>query len=212
MNLIDISCPAGGLTEQDRQWLAAEIVSGLVGSDEIGEAGVPEDTMRRARRMTHVGFRELTDWTTGDGPWQPGSAPPLWVTATVPEEWREELSRHLFGWVRRAVKRLDQRHGWQRDGGSLWINLVGIADGSIGLNGKPTTADDVVLFMTEEFRSRLDAGLKLPEGIVVDPICGMQVRLGPRAITLEQGDEVVGFCAKSCRDAYARRHAIPIPD
>lgn len=175
MFLIEIACPRGALTADDREELAADVCRVLVGAEE----GVAEETMRRARAMTHVGFRELDGWTTGDGPWRPGSVPPLWVTLTVPEAWRTEMSRTTIGMVRRAVRRLDRSYGWQRPEGHLWINVVGIADGSIGMDGKPGTADEVVGRMTAEYRARTDAaGADLPEGATVDPMCGMRVRLG----------------------------------
>lgn len=211
MNLIEIKHPAGSLTQQDRQTVAADITAGLVG-DGVAADGVAEETMRRARATTHVGFAELADWRTGDGIWHPGqSAAPLWLTVTVPGQWQQEIARPLIGLIRRAVRRLDERRGWQRGGGELWINITGIADGSIGLNGKPMTADGVLEYMTEEFRARPDDGPELPEGVVVDPMCGMQVRLGPRAITLDRGDSVHGFCAESCRGAYARAHGLEVP-
>lgn len=205
MNLIEITGPRGGLTEADRAELAETIVSGLLTT---GDEDVPEETMRRARAMTHLGFRELDHWTTGDGPWRPPAPPPLWLTITVPESWRDEMARHVIGWIRRAVRQLDQRHGWQRDPASLRINLTGIGDGSIGLGGRPSTADEVLDHLTEEFRANLDHGREIPEGRVVDPVCGMLVRLGPRAITLDHDGATLGFCAENCRDAYARRHAL----
>ncbi|GAB3754137.1 hypothetical protein [Microlunatus parietis] len=61
MNLIEIIGPRGGLTEVDRTELAETIVAGLLTT---GDEDVPEGTMRRARAMTHLGFRELDDWTT----------------------------------------------------------------------------------------------------------------------------------------------------
>lgn len=212
MNLIEIAHPAGALGADDHAALAKEITDGLVGDGVTAEEEVPEATLRRARRMTHVGFRELADWHTGDGPWDPATAPPLWVTMSVPEAWRDEMARHVIGWLRRAVRRLDHEHGWERPGGDLWINLVGVADGSIGLNGKPATSDDVLAYLTEEFRAAYDAGeIELPEGVVIDPMCGMQVKLGPRAITLEHDGETVGFCAEACRAGYARKEGLPVP-
>lgn len=210
MNLIEIRCPVGALDADDRAAFAGDITVGLVG-DQMAD-DVPEETLGRARAMTHVGFRELDGWTTGEGPWQVGTTPPLWITMTVPDQWRDEMARHVIGWLRRAVRRLDARHGWQRSVGDLWINLTGVADGSIGLDGKPATADDVVAVMSEEFRARVDAGeIDLPDGVVIDPMCGMKVKLGRGAITLEHGGTTMGFCAWSCRAAYARREGIPVP-
>ncbi|MDT0377440.1 hypothetical protein RM572_01450 [Streptomyces sp. DSM 42041] len=212
MNLIEISHPAGALGEEDRALLAGEIIAGLVGDGATAGADAPEATLRRARTMTHVGFRELAAWHTGDGPWDPAAAPPLWITMSVPEAWREETSRAFIGRIRRAVRRLDAVRGRARTGGDLWINIVGIADGSIGLNGTSMTADDVVGYMTEEFRTSYTAGdPDVPEGVVVDPMCGMRVTLGKRAVTLEQGGDTLGFCAEACRAAYARREGLPVP-
>lgn len=162
--LIEIACPRDALTEDDRRALGSDVCQVLVGA----EKGVAEETMRRARAMTHVGFRELDTWTTGDGRWAAGQVPPLWITLTVPEAWRAEMSRTVIGAVRRGVRRLDRMHGWQRPEGDLWVNVVGIDDGSIGMDGKPATSDEVVGHMTAEFRARTDArgavGSDLPEG------------------------------------------------
>lgn len=208
MFLIEIACPRDALTDDDRGTLASDVCEVLVGADE----GVAEQTMRRARAMTHVGFRELDSWTTGDGPWSPGEVPPMWVTLTVPEAWRAEMSRTAIGAVRRGVRRLDRLHEWRRADGDLWVNVVGIADGSIGMDGKPRTADEVVGHMTAEFRAQNDAqGADLPEGVVIDPMCGMHVRLRPDALTLEHDGRTVGFCASACRAAYAREHGLPVP-
>lgn len=211
MFLIEIACPRGALTDDDRSALAGEVCQVLVGAEE----GVAEETMRRARAMTHVGFRELDGWTTGDGPWTPGNAPPLWVTLTVPEAWRAEMSRTAMGAVRRGVRRLDRLHAWQRTEGDLWVNLVGITDGSIGMDGKSCTADEVVGQMTAEYRTQNDAaaaaGADLPEGVVIDPMCGMHVRLRPGALTLNHEGQTMGFCASACRAAYASEHGLPVP-
>lgn len=204
MNLVEIRCPRGSLDDADQAALAGDITAGFVG-DHIADE-IPDETLSRARAMTHIGFGALDAWTSGDGPWQPGDTPPLWITVTVPELWRDETSRHVIGWIRRAVRRLDSRHHWERSIGELWINVVGIADGSIGLDGKPASADDVVALMTEEFRARFDAGeVDLPADVVIDPMCGMKVKLRPGAITLEHAGSTLGFCARNCRDAYARR-------
>ena len=64
--------------------------------------------------------------------------------------------------------------------------------------------------MTEEFRARHRVGeVDLPAGVVIDPVCGMQVTLGRGAITLQHDGETIGFCAASCRRAYAKEHGVP---
>lgn len=42
------------------------------------------------------------------------------------------------------------------------------------------------------------------------PICGMRVRLGPDAITLEHEGQTLGFCATGCLAAYARNHHLSL--
>jgi hypothetical protein len=210
MNLVEIAYPTGALTPDDRALVAAHVIEGLVGEG-AHEGTVPEETMAGARATTHVGFRDLATWTTGDGPWDPSTPPPVWITMTVPEAWREEAAPHLIGRLRSAVRRLDNEHGWRRPRGFLWINIVGIADGSIGIDGKPASAAAVIDFITAEFRAKLEAGTAdVPDGVTIDPICQMHVKLGPDAITLEHDGQVVGFCATACRAAYAREHGIDL--
>lgn len=87
---------------------------------------------------------------------------------------------------------------------------MGVADGSIGLNGAATDAIGVVNYMTEGYRAAQPAAPTLPDGVVLDPICGMRVRLGPRAITLPHGENVLGFCSSGCRAAYADEHQLEV--
>jgi YHS domain-containing protein len=200
MFLIEITGPAGALDEPERAEIAGRICSDLL--DAAGSA--PAETMRRSRRMTHVLFHEAHGWTTGDGPLPPDAPPPFLVTITAPEAWREELSRTAIAVVRNALHAYDRKRGLSRAGGDVWINVLGVADGSIGLNGKPTTATGVVAYMTEEFRAseQAEPAEGLTEGVLIDPVCGMRVRLGPDAITLDRDGTTLGFCATGCRDVY----------
>lgn len=207
MNLVRITCPRGAMTENERARMAASITSGTVGETDMA----PEETMKRARRMTHIAFLELDGWTTGDGPVAQDAPPPFVVTVTVPEAWRSEVSRQFTGVIRAAIRRYDAGRGYSRDGGDVWINTVGILDGSIGLNGTASTADDVLAYMTEEFRAREPESVDVPDDVVIDPICGMHVRLVPKAITLDHDGQVIGFCSLGCRAAYARQHGLEIP-
>ncbi|WP_121254087.1 hypothetical protein [Nocardioides ferulae] len=210
MNLVEIATPAGALDVGRRRALVARLVTAFLGGPEES-AAVPEATLRRARSMAHLGFRELEDWSTGHGPWSAQSTPPLWITVTVPESWRQEAGSQLISLIGRAVRAWDADQGWERPGHDLWVNVVGVHDGCLGLAGRPATSDDVLAYMTEEHRAHPDPSGPLPEGVVVDPMCGMQVRLGPRAITLDHGGTTHGFCARACRDAYARQHGLPVP-
>jgi YHS domain-containing protein len=207
MNLIEIIAPAGAYDADDRAAIAADVTGGL-----LGGGSAPEATLKRARVMTHVWFREGHGWTTGDGPYDGTSAPPVVATVTVPEAWRAEVSRYIGGVVRTALRRRDERHGRTRAGGDLWVNVTGIADGSIGLDGRAGTAGDVLDWMTAEYRAGATAPpADLPDGVVVDPVCGMHVRLRPGAITLDHDGRTLGFCSEGCRRHHALAHGIELP-
>ncbi|GEM32478.1 hypothetical protein NN3_34850 [Nocardia neocaledoniensis NBRC 108232] len=206
MFLIEISHPAGTYTADDHATIAAAIVKAMTSTDDA-----PEATMRRARRMTHVAFRELRDWHTGDGPVGASAAPPVLATITLPEDWCDESGAHMMGTVRAAVRRVDRAHGWTRDGGDLWVNVVGVPNGRIGLDGKLTDGDGVMAYLTADFQAQLATGeYTVPEGKLLDPICGMTVTVGPHAITLDHAGETVGFCSRGCRNAYATQHDLAV--
>ncbi|GAA1719518.1 hypothetical protein [Brachybacterium phenoliresistens] len=205
MILIEISCPAGHFSEADRSRIVEHIWTIALSDDHA-----PAETMRRARQMAHLGFRELTDWHTGDGPVDSKVAPPVIASVSVPQAWQDETARHMIGVIKAAVRRVDNEHGWSRAPGSLWVLINGIVDGSIGMDGKSSTADEVLQAMVADYQEAVKEGRSepVPDGMLVDPMCGMLVRPGPRAITLEHDGETIGFCAVACRDAYRAQHAL----
>lgn len=207
MFLIDIACPAGSVDAAAQERIARDIPRRMM----MIEGAAPFETLERARRMLHVAFHEAATWCTGDGPLEDGQPPPFVVTVTVPEAWVQEFSPHGISAIRSAFDAFDTEHGFVRQGGDVWVNVVGVADGSIGLNGTATDAIGVVNYMTEGYRAAQPAAQALPEGVVLDPICGMRVRLGPRAVTLQHGENVLGFCSSGCRAAYADEHRLGVP-
>ncbi|PRY01930.1 YHS domain-containing protein [Allonocardiopsis opalescens] len=209
MILIEIAHPAGALREEDRRLVAERLVGAFLTGDS-GPGSAPEATLRRAATMTHVAFRELYGWHRGDGPPDPGAAPPVIASVTVPEAWREDVAPYAIGVLRSAVRQVDTARAWERRGGDLWVTVRGVPDGSIGLDGRPATADGVLAHMTEEFRAAQAAGTAPPppDGTLLDPVCGMYVRPGKGSITLDHDGETVGFCSRGCRDSYAREHGL----
>lgn len=206
MQLIEITYPENSLDADTRAAIAHQVASGLIGG---ADGRAPQSTMQRARAMTHVVFHPAQNWTTGDGPLRSDQPTPFLVTVTVPDAWRNELSAHAIGLIRSVLEQHSPPGDRTRHGGDIWINVIGVRDGSIGLNGNASTAEDVLMYMTEEHR-RNPTVVDLPEGVVADPICGMQVQLGPDALTLEHDGTVVGFCSKGCRATYARQHGIRV--
>ncbi|WP_181698962.1 hypothetical protein [Nocardia sp. GTS18] len=204
MILIEIASPAGRFDEADRQSIAEHIWSVVLSSDHA-----PAETMYRARQMAHLGFRDLSYWHTGDGPASPDVAPPVVASVTVPKEWQDETARHMIGVIKAAIRQVDNAHGRRREPGTMWVLVNGVADGSIGMDGKASTAADVLHALTADYQAAVKAGrgMPVPEGRLVDPICGMLVRHGAGAITVEDNGEIIGFCAPGCRDAYLAQQA-----
>jgi YHS domain-containing protein len=206
--LVEVVVPQGRLDDGDRDRLATDITGGL-----LKASGAPEATMSRARAVTHVWFHETCSWHTGNGPVPGDGPPPVVANVSAPEAWREEMSPVVIGVIRAALGRLDARHGWTRAGGDVWVNLRGVADGSIGLDGRPATAADVVEYVTEEYRASGESAsaADLPAGMLLDPVCGMRVRAGATALVLDHEGRVHGFCSRGCREVYAAEHGLEIP-
>ena len=202
MFLFEIAHPAGAFDDADRELFGSSVTDTLTAP---GHA--PEETMRRAALATHLAFHELTGWRTGNGPYRRGDPPPLIVTVTTPQAWiADEGARFYIGTVRAAVNRLDAAHGWKRDPGSLWVRINGVPDGSIGCDGKQATADDVLDFLTADYRAAVVNGdaRKIPAGKLLDPTCGMLVPDVAASMPIEHDGVRVGFCAKGCSDSYIR--------
>ncbi|MBE3001338.1 YHS domain-containing protein [Nocardiopsis sp. HNM0947] len=203
MLLMEIAHPTGSLDNCDRDQLSGAFLDLF-----LGAPGYTEEILRRVRPTTHIAFRELQGWRSGDGPPREGTAPPMLVTVTLPQAWQEESAAFLIGLVRTAVRRLDDDRGWVRPRGSLWIKVEGVPDGSIGLDGRPATASDVLAFLTEETRAARENGTAapVPEGRLPDPVCGMTVADGKGALVVEYRGERLGFCSRVCRDTYVGEH------
>lgn len=199
MNLIEITCPAAALDENQRRAIAETILTNF-----LVEPDAPPEAIERAGRATHVWFQDAQTWTTGSGRYEAGATVPFVVTITVPEAWREELTRHAMGAVRAALAR--HVAGGVLADETTWINVVGVHEGSIGMNGRPTTSTDIVRHLTQD--ARPPEATDLPDGVVIDPVCGMRVHLGPHTVTLEHDGRILGFCATGCRNVYAADHGL----
>lgn len=204
MNLIEITYPHDTLDETRRRAIADAILANY-----LIEPEAPLEAIERAGRATHVWFREVHTWTTGAGPVRQEGPSPLVVTITVPEVWREELSRHAISAVRAALLRHAPGIGLHEQA-AVWINVVGVHDGSIGMNGKRASSTDIVRFLTHGITPPDATGL--PEGLLIDPVCGMQVRLGKNTITIDHDGKTLAFCATGCRKVYAEDHNITLTE
>jgi xanthine dehydrogenase accessory factor len=56
-------------------------------------------------------------------------------------------------------------------------------------------------------RRDLDPVRPAARAVATDPVCGMEVAIGPAAIQLELDGERRYFCCAGCRDRFAAEHA-----
>ncbi|NNC13948.1 hypothetical protein HII28_18965 [Planctomonas sp. JC2975] len=200
MNLFEIQYPQGALDERDREAIAEAILENL-----LVEPDAPPAALERAGGITQVYFVPVQTWRTGVDA-RPAAQPwPLVVNVTVPEVWLDDLSRRTIGAVRAAIA----SRAPQVDLGAepkVWINVFGVAEGSIGMGGRPSSSTDIVRYLTEEVV--VPGEQSLGDGVYVDPVCGMHVRVGDGAVTLDDHDTLVAFCATGCRDVYAEDHGL----
>lgn len=201
MNLIEVTYPEGTLDEIQRQAIADAIIASL-----LVEPDAPQQAIERAGRATHIWFHAAQTWTTGAAPNATAHRHTFVVTITVPEAWRDELSQHAIGAVRTALARHVPTAFYED--AAVWINLVGVHEGSIGMNGRPSISTDIVRYLTQGIEP--PNATELPDGVVIDPVCGMSVHIGPNTLTLIQDGQTIGFCAGGCRSVYAQDHGIPI--
>jgi YHS domain-containing protein len=202
MNLIEITYPEGTLDDTQRQAIARDAMSAL-----LVEPDAPPQAVERAGHLTHVWFHPALTWTTRPERGQDNTSTPFVVTITVPEAWREELAPRAIAAVRTALTRHITATA-QNNSGAIWTNVIGVHDGSIGMNGKPSTSTDIVRYLTRDVQP--PNAKDLADGEVIDPVCGMRVYLGPHAHTLTHNGQTIGFCASGCRAVYAEDHNIPI--
>ncbi|MFG2789772.1 hypothetical protein [Streptomyces sp. NPDC048419] len=99
-----------------------------------------------------------------------------------------------------------------RDQPHALIHVVGVAEGSLGMYGRPMGSLDLIRHMTAPHRDALAhlATDDLPPGTVIDPVCGMTVDLGTTDLTLEVDGTVHGFCNGQCRRIFADEHGISL--
>ncbi|MET9913011.1 hypothetical protein ABZZ74_40640 [Streptomyces sp. NPDC006476] len=99
-----------------------------------------------------------------------------------------------------------------RDQPHAVVQVVGNAEGGLGLCGRPMGSLDPSHHMTAPHRetiARLPTD-ELPSGTVIDPVCGMTVDLNTTALTLEVDGTLHGFCNSQCRRIFTNEHGAPL--
>ncbi|MEV0297163.1 ATPase [Nocardia sp. NPDC050710] len=163
--------------------------------------------LAKARELTHVLVRTADVWATG-GPDLQG-APRYLVRLTVPGSWsnNSEFGPHVIPLITNAIAAIELDPDRLTRMPHCAIQIVGLRDHAIGLQGRTMTSTELTKLMTEDFRST-DLHPEAPEGSVIDPICGMAVELATARFTLTHEGIDYAFCAPVCRKVFAEEHAI----
>jgi YHS domain-containing protein len=213
MILIELFAPAGVLDQAQREEAGRRLIDALMGTGDTHAEAV----MDSARALTQVLVHEPAAWITGDRhPADPADPPRYLVRVSAPAAWRKEMSGHAVDRLTQALAETEAAAG--RDPGRLrdqphaLVHVVGIAEGSLGMYGRPMGSLDLIRHMTAPHRDALAhlATDDLPPGTVIDPVCGMTVDLGATDLTLEVDGTVHGFCNGQCRRIFADEHGISL--
>lgn len=213
MILIELFAPAGVLDQAQREEAGRRLVDALMGTEDAHAEAV----MDSARALTQVLVHEPAAWITGDRDPADAADPPRYlVRVSAPAAWRKEMSGHAVERLTRALAETEAAAGRDpdrlRDQPHALVHVVGIAEGSLGLYGRPMGSLDLIRHMTAPHRDAVAhlATDDLPPGTVIDPVCGMTVDLAATDLTLEVDGTVHGFCNGQCRRIFADEHGISL--
>ncbi|MFI6564975.1 hypothetical protein [Streptomyces sp. NPDC050534] len=213
MILIELFAPAGVLDQAQREEAGKRLIDALMATGDTHAEAV----MDSARALTQVLVHEPAAWITGDRPRTDPADPPRYlIRVTAPAAWRKDMSGHAIDRLTQALANTEAAAG--RDPGRLrdqphaLVQVVGIAEGSLGMYGRPMGSLDLIRHMTAPHRDAVAhlATDGLPPGTVIDPVCGMTVDLGATDLTLEVDGTVHGFCNGQCQRIFADEHGIPL--
>lgn len=209
MTLFEIFVPRGVLTQDARRRLGERMVTEVLNTN-----GAPADLIDRARGLAHVIIHEPETWSVAGRPVS-ATDPRYVVRVTLPGGHLTGNTRaELVSRITMVVAAFDATPERVYAEPRVWVQIHEVPDGNLGAFGRIVpTADVIKMVVTPDWTPtdhgpQADAGTRPNE--VIDPICGMTVELNEHAITLEHDGIVYGFCATSCRDIFARQHALAV--
>jgi YHS domain-containing protein len=128
---------------------------------------------------------------------------------TVPGSWLgNEFGDHVIPVVTDAIASFEDDPGRLRREPHCVVQLVGLREHAVGTLGHATTSTEITRLMTENYRGSGE-DRDVPEGSVIDPVCGMIVELAAAKFTLTHEGTTYGFCAPSCRKVFAEDRGVP---
>ncbi|MGP3776182.1 hypothetical protein ACTWJ8_35675 [Streptomyces sp. SDT5-1] len=136
------------------------------------------------------------------------------MRVTVPASWRKELSAHAVPLITEALMETEREAGRDperlRSAPHAVVLVDGVAEGGIGLLGRPMGSLDLTEFISRPYRDAASGvpAATAPDGRFLDPVCGMTVERDDSALTLVHDGVLYGFCHGLCRRSFADEHGI----
>lgn len=212
MMFTEVLVPAGVFDRRQRTQLAQRLtVEGLYGSAEDATAEserADPGVLAFLETITHVMVREVDVWVAA-GEILDAMAPPRYVVRVyVPGPWRKDLSEQLVLRITRALAEFDPDPDRLAREPVAEVHVLGVPEGGYGAYGR-VLGQSALAGLISDARQGID---DVPDGMAVDPVCGMTVRLDrPDAVTAEVDGTRYGFCCSHCRGEFLSRQAAHQP-
>ncbi len=202
MVLIELYTPEGSLNQEQRRQLAERMVHEMTTGEDA-----PEAVLEAARAFFQVVVHEPETWVVDGRAVSPAEPPRYIVRVTVPAAWRKEMSEHVIALITRLIAEADANPQRLYEEPHVWVQIVGILEGSYGLFGKVMRSTDIVEEMVKPMaEAGADALLRdPPPGMAIDPVCGMTVPIGETASTWVYEGTTYAFCSTGCRTVFKQR-------
>ncbi|GAB3443037.1 hypothetical protein GCM10027570_10760 [Streptomonospora sediminis] len=212
MLFIEVFAPQGALGAEGRGLLAKRLVE-LDDGVEHGEAH-PESVVENSRAYTQVVVHEPPTWAAGDRTVGADWPQRYVVRVRIPSPWVKEVAEEFIKRYHRIVARTVRESRGADTEPQIWVEVHGVREGSLGLDGQPMGSEAITRLFTGAWRESVDGSGPVPgpePGTVHCPVCSMVVRLDESAITLDHGGDVYAYCAKHCRRAHAEELGVAVP-
>ncbi|KAB8182538.1 YHS domain-containing protein [Microbispora catharanthi] len=195
MLFVELLVPKGMFDEWERRVLAGRLtarrlLSPVDGTTPAADPGV----MDLFDSLSHVVVREEEVWIAG-GNLLDGSQDPWYVVNVIVGLWGKEMSEHL---ISRITAELAEAEG--RPEPRVVVNVISLPEGGYGLRGRVRRSSDFLALIEE---AKTGSAAHVPDGMVVDPVCGATVPL-EEAVILERDGQTYGFCCPHCRGHFVR--------
>lgn len=210
MILVEVLTGGATLSAGQQEQVAAAITTGMLGIDGGLDRLNPEArrSVEGALSLTAVTFTQPPLWMAG-GEVLDGQTPRRYVVRVwVPEAWHGDTAAHAVQAVTRALATVEDDPGRLEHDPHAWVHVLAVPESGCGVLGRQATSSDLVRLVTA--RTHDGPATEPPPGSVLDPVCGMVVRLDDRALTLDHEGVTYGFCAEGCRRVFAEDHDIAL--